>query len=53
MFAFLVDQEIHDPDRGLEQHFLAAAPHAFFFQLAQDAEGHVVVGPEQAGAMAM
>ena len=53
MFALLVDQEIHDANRGFQQHFLAAPAHAFFLKLAQNGQCYIVIGPQQAGAMAM
>ena len=53
VFAFAVHQEIGNRDGRAHQHFFAARAHAFFFELAQDRQGHVVVRPQQAGAVAM
>ncbi len=52
-FALLVDQEIGNGHRGLHQHFLGPPPRAFFFDVAQDGQAQIVVGPDQACAVAM
>ena len=53
MFALLVHQVVGDRNRRLDQHFARPAPGAFFFQLAQDRQRQVVVGTDQAGAVAV
>ena len=53
MFALLVDQKVHDADRGFQQHLFAAATHAFFLKLAQNRQRHRIIRPQQAGAVAM
>ncbi len=53
MFALLVHQEVGNRNRRFDQNLFGPAPHALFFQLTQDAQRHVVVRPQQTGAMTM
>ena len=53
MFPLLVDQEIHNTDRCLDQHLAGPTAHALFFQLAQNVQSQIVVGPDQPRAVAM
>ena len=53
MFALLVEEEVHNPDRCLQQHLFRAFARALFFQRAQNLQRHAVIRPDQPSAMAM
>ena len=51
VFAFLVHDEVGNIHWTLDQHLARPAAHAFFLDLAQDRQSHIVVRPDQACAM--
>ena len=53
MLALLVEQEVHNPDRRLQQHLFRPLAGSLFFQRAQNLQGHAVIRPDQPGAVAM
>ena len=53
MLALLVDQEVHDPHRRLQQHLLRPLPRPFLFQRPQNLQPQRVIRPDQPRAMAM
>jgi hypothetical protein len=53
MFALVVDQVVDDADRRFQQHLFRPLAGALFLKRAQDLQRHAVIGPDQAGAVAM
>ena len=51
MLALLVHQEIGNINRAFHQHLAGATARALLLDLAQDGQGHAVIGPDQTGAM--
>ncbi len=53
VLTLLVQHVIGDRDWSSHQHFAGPPSHTFFFQLTQDRQRQIVVGPGQTGAVAM